>query len=72
VDWVPFVAVIGDREMEENFLTVTIRKRSQAKKPYREEMSVERLASLVREELADKPYRPLYTAMRLSRKVHYI
>jgi threonyl-tRNA synthetase len=72
VDWVPFVAVIGDREMEENLLTVTIRKRSQAKKPYREEMSVERLAALVREEQAGKPYRPLYTAKRLSRKVHYI
>jgi threonyl-tRNA synthetase len=72
VDWVPFVAVIGDREMDENLLTVTIRKRSQAKKPYREEMSVERLAALVREEQAGKPYRPLYTAKRLSRKVHYI
>jgi threonyl-tRNA synthetase len=72
MDWVPFVAVIGDREMDEHFLTVTIRGRSQVNKPHKEEMDLDRLAALVKEETAGKPYRPLYTAMRLSRKVHYI
>jgi threonyl-tRNA synthetase len=72
VDWVPYVAVIGDRELEEDMLTVTIRRRSQAKKPYREEMSADRLADLVKEDQAGKPFRPLYTATRLSHKVHYI
>jgi threonyl-tRNA synthetase len=72
MDWAPYVAVIGDRELDENFLTVTIRRRSQAKKPYKEEMDLVRLAALVKEETAGKPYRPLYTAMCLSRKVHYI
>jgi threonyl-tRNA synthetase len=72
MDWVPYVAVIGDRELQENILTVTIRARSEAGKPYKEEMNVDRLKALVQEETAGKPYRPLYTAMRLSRKVHYI
>jgi threonyl-tRNA synthetase len=72
VDWVPYVAVIGDREMEENLLTVTIRRKSQAKKPFKQELGVEQLMALVKEEQAGKPFRPMYTAMKLSRKVHYI
>lgn len=72
MDWVPYVVVIGDRELDENFLSVTIRRHSQTKKPYKEEMNVDHLEALVKEELVDKPYRPLYTARRLSQKVHFI
>jgi threonyl-tRNA synthetase len=72
MDWVPYVAVVGDRELEEQILTVTIRKRSQAKKPYREEMTLPVLTALIREEVKGMPYRPLYTSKLLSVKAHYI
>ncbi len=72
VDWVPYVAVIGDREVENKTLTVTIRKLSQPKKPFKEELTAEELEARVREEIAGKPFRPLYTPNMLSKKPRFI
>ena len=72
VDWVPYVAVIGDAEAESEQLTVTIRKLSEKKKPYRETMSEADLIEAVRMETAGKPCRPLYTPRLLSKKPRFI
>jgi threonyl-tRNA synthetase len=72
MDWVPYVAVIGDRETEAGTLTVTIRKRSEPKKPYKEELTPEALAAMVSEETAGMPFRPLYTPAKISMKPRYI
>lgn len=72
MDWVPFVAVIGDREVETKKLTVTIRKLSEPKKPYKEEMDADALITMVKEETAGKPSRALYTQRRLSMKPRFI
>jgi threonyl-tRNA synthetase len=72
MDWVPYVAVIGDQEAEIGRLTVTIRKLSEPKKPYRELMKEEELVKAVKLETAGKPFRPLYTPRKLSKKPRFI
>jgi threonyl-tRNA synthetase len=71
-DWVPYVAVVGDREVEKNVLTVTIRKLSDPKSPHKEEIGIDHLIAQVHKDLEGKPRRPLYTPSRLSKKAHYI
>lgn len=72
MDWVPYVAVIGDQEAETGRLTVTIRKLSEKKKPYKETMSEDELIQAVKMETAGKPFRPLYTPKNLSLKPRFI
>ncbi|HPA07940.1 MAG: threonine--tRNA ligase [Methanoregulaceae archaeon] len=72
VDWVPFVVVIGDAEMDKGILTVTVRAKSQPNKPHKETMTEDVLIELVQEETACMPYRPLYTPVQLSKKARYI
>jgi len=72
MDWVPYVAVIGDQEAETGRLTVTIRRLSEKKKPYKETMSEDELIQAVKIETAGKPFRPLYTPRLLSKKPRFI
>ncbi len=72
MDWVPYVAVIGDAEVETGQLTVTVRRLSEKKKPYREVMAEEDLIQVVRGETAGKPSRPLYTPKCLSMSPRFI
>jgi threonyl-tRNA synthetase len=72
MEWVPYVAVVGDREEESGTLTVTIRSLSEPKKPYKESFSADALAARVREERGDMPFRPLYTSKKLSKRPRFI
>ena len=72
MDWAPYVAVIGDQEAETGRITVTIRKLSEKKKPYKEMMSEDELIQAVKMETAGKPFRPLYTPRLLSQKPRFI
>jgi len=72
VDWVPFVVVVGDAEVESGHLTVTIRSRSEPGKPHRESLSLQDLVRVIHDEAGDKPFRPLYTPVQLSKKPRYI
>jgi len=72
MDWVPFVAVIGDKEAGTGSLTVTIRSMSEPKKPHKEELTSDELIARVRAEIAGKPFRRIYTPSRLSMKPRYI
>jgi threonyl-tRNA synthetase len=72
MDWVPFVVVVGDEEVASKKLTVTVRKKSQAGKPFKEQMTSEGLIAAVRKETEGKPFRPLYTPRKLSMKARYI
>ena len=53
-------------------LTVTIRRKSEPNKPYKEQMTADDLAAAVKKEIAEKPFRPLYTPRKLSLKARYI
>ncbi|MBN1167870.1 MAG: threonine--tRNA ligase [Methanospirillaceae archaeon] len=72
VDWVPYVVVVGDEELSSGELTVTIRSRSDPKKPYKEAMTLGELITMVHAGIQGMPYRPLYTPHLLSQKPHYI
>ncbi|NYT06224.1 MAG: threonine--tRNA ligase, partial [Methanomicrobiales archaeon] len=72
MDWVPYVAVVGDREAETATLTVTIRSLSEPKKPHRETLSPGDLAARIAEETGGMPFRPLYTPRKISKKPRFI
>ena len=72
MDWVPFVVVLGDAEVESGQLTVTIRRLSAPNKPHKEQVSEEALIALVQKATGTMPFRPLYTARRLSVRPRYI
>jgi len=72
MDWVPYVIVVGDEEIANKKLTVTIRKKSQPNKPYKEQFTVDALAAAVKTEIGSMPFRPLYTPRKLSKKARYI
>jgi len=72
MDWVPYVIVVGDDEIAHKHLTITVRKKSQPNKPFKEQMTVDALAAAVKTETGGKPFRPLYTPRRLSKKARYI
>ncbi len=72
MDWVPFVIVVGDEEVASRKLTVTIRKKSQPKKPAKEQLTTDELIEAVKKDIAGKPFRPLYTPRKLSKKARYI
>jgi threonyl-tRNA synthetase len=59
-EWVPFISVVGDKELESRELSARVRGSEDFHGS--QEMLVERMKQL----LADKPYRPLNTPRRLS------
>ena len=72
MDWVPYVVVVGDREVETGILTVTVRKLSAPEKPHKAQMKEADLVRAVREETGHLPFRPLYTPVLLSQKPRFI
>ncbi|MDD1769073.1 MAG: threonine--tRNA ligase, partial [Methanomassiliicoccales archaeon] len=65
-DWVSYVVVIGDKEIESDMLTVYERASNR-----NVEMTVDGLVAKVRAEIGDKPFRPLYMPKELSRRVGF-
>jgi len=72
MDWVPYVIVIGDEETASRKMTVTIRKKSQPNKPFKEQLTTEEVIAAVKKDTEAKPFRPLYTPRKLSMKARYI
>jgi threonyl-tRNA synthetase len=72
MEWVPYVVVVGDEEMENNTLTVTIRAESEPKKPVKVRMSAEELAGRVRDETTGMPYQGLPLDPLLSRRPKFL
>jgi threonyl-tRNA synthetase len=65
-EWVPYVVVIGDKEIEDGTINVTIRGESAQDKPKKVQITSEELNARVRNEIAGKPYRKLPLAKCLS------
>ncbi len=66
--WIPYIVVIGDREIKNNRLSVTIREESRIDKQKRVEMSLEELIERIKSETKGKPYKPLSLPMLLSKR----
>ncbi len=60
-EWVPYIAVVGEREVKTGTVNVTVRRSNE-----RRAMKPEELARLVEEEIAGYPRVPRATPMRLS------
>ena len=70
--WIPYVVVIGDREIENGKVNVTIRPESQPNKPKKQEMTPEELNSRIMKEIEGLPYRGLALAEFLSMRPKFI
>ncbi|AKG91308.1 threonyl-tRNA synthetase [Geoglobus ahangari] len=66
--WIPYIVVIGDRELESGKLSVTVRKGSTKEKQRKVEMTVDELIEEIRKECEGKPYKPLPMPVLLSRR----
>ncbi|WP_348304684.1 threonine--tRNA ligase [Methanothrix sp.] len=71
-EWVPYVAVIGDEELQSGQLAVTIRSESTPKSPAKKSMTVDELKERLTGETKGKPWRRLPLAMRLSERPRFI
>ena len=71
-EWVPYVVVIGDREIENGTVNVTIRSESQPNAPKKLEMTPEELNSRIMLEIEGLPYRKLALAEFLSMRPKFI
>jgi len=65
-EWIPYIVVVGEEEVREGVLTVTIRAESTLKKQKKVKMSVDELAERIRKECEGKPFKPLSLPMLLS------
>ncbi len=70
-EWIPYVAVIGEEEVQGGFLTVTIRAESTLKQQKRVKMGVEELVERIKKECEGKPFKPLPLPMLLSKRPNF-
>jgi threonyl-tRNA synthetase len=63
MEWVPYIVVVGDKEVESGKLSVTLRKTDEKK-----DMSVQELASMVENENLGKPFEKLSLPIELTRR----
>jgi len=70
-DWIPYVAVVGDKELEKQTLSVTIRAESSKKKPKVEEMNALKLKERFESGLENKPFRKLPLPYKLSERAKF-
>ncbi|MCX9012679.1 MAG: threonine--tRNA ligase [Candidatus Methanoperedens sp.] len=71
-EWVPYVAVVGDEEVESGTITVTVRSESQPNKPANVKMTVQELDERISEEISDYPFKGLPLAVRLSARPKFV
>ena len=70
-EWVPYIVVLGEREVKSGKLAVTIRAESTQKEQRRMEMTTEELAERIKKECAGKPFMPLPMPKFLSTRPNF-
>jgi len=71
-EWVPYVVVIGDEELESGDLAVTVRAESKPKKPHKVKMTTEELRERLSQETRGKPWKCLPLPVKLSERPRFI
>jgi threonyl-tRNA synthetase len=66
-EWVPYIIVVGDKEIESGMLSV----RERELKGQQQNMTTEQLIAKVSEKIAGKPYKPLPLPMNLSKRPQF-
>jgi threonyl-tRNA synthetase len=70
-EWIPYVAVVGDKEVEQQTLNVTIRAESSKKQQKIAEMTVSELNERIKADLKDKLFRSLPLSYKLSERAKF-
>ncbi len=71
-EWIPYVAVVGEKEVERKTLNVTIRGESNQEEQKVEEMSALELKKRIEEEFKTKPFRKLPLSYKLSERAKFV
>ena len=71
-EWIPYIVVVGEKEMKENTLMVTIRKKSTQKEQKKVKMKIEELVDLVKQECKGKPFKRLCLPKLLSTRPTFV
>lgn len=71
-EWIPYVVVVGDEEVETGRLSVTVREESGLKSPKKKTMSLEELDALIRERTENLPFKPLPLNTHVSRRPRFV
>ena len=70
--WIPYIIVIGDKELKSKKLPVVMREKSMIEKEFRKDCSLKELIEELKEKTVDMPFRPLYIPRELSRRVIFV
>ena len=71
-EWIPYVAVVGDKEVEQQTLNVTIRAESSKQQQKTAEMTASELKERIAADLKDKPSRKLPLPYKLSERAKFV
>jgi threonyl-tRNA synthetase len=71
-EWIPYVVVIGDEELNTGQITVTIRQESTPKSSAKAKMSIEDLRRRISAEIEGMPWRRLSLPLKLSERPKFI
>ncbi|TGC08037.1 threonine--tRNA ligase [Methanolobus halotolerans] len=71
-EWVPYVVVVGDKEVETGNITVTVRSESEPNKPKKVQMTLEELNARIGSEVRGMPYKGLPLAQLLSARPRFL
>jgi threonyl-tRNA synthetase len=66
MEWIPFIVVVGQREIESNILPVRDRKAQEVRK-----LKLEELVNEIAENIRDKPFKPLPLPKYLSKRPQF-
>jgi len=66
-EWVPYIIVVGEKEIETNTLSVRVRE----EKGKQESLTTEQLITKVQEKIAGKPFKPLPLPLYLSKRPQF-
>ena len=71
-EWIPFIIIIGEKEINNNKVNVIIRSISTISKSYNKEMSIGELNNLIEDEVKGYPYLPIPLQKYLSKRPKFI
>ncbi|MCG2715200.1 MAG: His/Gly/Thr/Pro-type tRNA ligase C-terminal domain-containing protein, partial [Candidatus Marinimicrobia bacterium] len=71
-EWIPYIAVVGDEEIESCGITVTVRSESQPNKPLNVKMTVQELNERVSKDIAGYPFKRHPLSINLSARPRFV
>jgi threonyl-tRNA synthetase len=71
-DWIPYVAVVGDEEINSGNISVTVRSESAPNKPANVKMSIEELNERILKEVAGFPFKRHPLSVKLSARPRFV